>query len=505
LSTEEQAAEGKGGLLRQQEEIRIAAQRWNLEISKSYRIIDVSGTQVSESSEFRDLLETLKQPSVNGLVVAAIDRLMRPDDFSSFSVYDFFAKNHRYIWTPSSQIDVAEDSGFLEALVQGMMAGLDRRRILRNTQVAKEEKRKLGRCANAKITLPNGVNFDFVTGKWSFVEPYASRVREAFGLFLTGNYSIRHIAKILGYKSARTLYNHLRNPIWCGIREYRYRRGSEKYPSQNGRQSDRKRVLRDEPLIVKLGMEPLISEEDFQKAQELLETRRGEWKSARSKGSRFEATGLLYCHCGQRMYSKSARRSEGHDSYYCRSKHACKGCGSPSVKRETIDFTISSFVSDYFLKPAAMELLLKSVNERKDSGRLTANIERARAEIEQLGAKKRRLLSLAVSGAFSPEEIECEAKCIDADTTAWNATLRKAERDLAAMTIANSRNLALAIASVFAEFQHLQPSERKLLLRRFVSRVDISGDSITGIRMQIPDMSTKMCTRTGRGSWRRPA
>ena len=45
----------------------------------------------------------------------------------------------------------------MEALVSGMMAGLDRRRILRNTQTAKEENRKRGRCANAKITLPQGM------------------------------------------------------------------------------------------------------------------------------------------------------------------------------------------------------------------------------------------------------------------------------------------------------------------------------------------------------------
>jgi len=40
----------------------------------------------------------------------------------------------------------------MEALVCGMMAGLDRRRILQNTQTAKEENRKRGRCATARIT-----------------------------------------------------------------------------------------------------------------------------------------------------------------------------------------------------------------------------------------------------------------------------------------------------------------------------------------------------------------
>ena len=169
LSTEEQAQEGRAGLLRQQQEIRLAAERWNLEVVRMVEVTDVSGTQVLESREFQELLRSL--PEVDGVVMAAIDRLMRPDDFSSFSIYDHFLKQRKLIWTPSSRLDVHEDSGFMEALVSGMMAGLDRRRILRNTQTAKEENRKRGRCANAKITLPQGVDFDFKTGQWSWVEP----------------------------------------------------------------------------------------------------------------------------------------------------------------------------------------------------------------------------------------------------------------------------------------------------------------------------------------------
>jgi hypothetical protein len=182
---------------------------------------------------------------------------MRPDDFSCFSIYDYFLKQRKLIWTPSSRLDVHEDSGFMEALVSGMMAGLDRRRILRNTQTAKEENRKRGRCANAKITLPQGVDFDFKTGQWSWVEPWATRIKTAFDILVTTNRSVLSIARELGYGSDRALYNQLRNPIWTGYRVYTQKRG-EKRPSRNGRQADRKKIRRVEPLRVKLNIEPLV-------------------------------------------------------------------------------------------------------------------------------------------------------------------------------------------------------------------------------------------------------
>jgi DNA invertase Pin-like site-specific DNA recombinase len=305
LSTEEQAQEGRAGLLRQRQEIRLSAERWNLEIVRTVEVTDVSGTQVLESQEFQELLRSLSD--VDGVVVAAIDRLMRPDDFSSFSIYDHFLKQRKLIWTPSSRLDVHEDSGFMEALVSGMMAGLDRRRILRNTQTAKEENRKRGRCANAKITLPQGVDFDFKTGQWSWVEPWATRIKTAFDLLVTTQQSVLSIARQLGYASDRALYNQLRNPIWTGYRVYTQKRG-EKRPSRNGRQADRKKIRRVEPLRVKLDLEPLVSEEQFAQAQGILAQRRKSWISSRSEESRFEASGLLYCGCGERMYSKGSGR-----------------------------------------------------------------------------------------------------------------------------------------------------------------------------------------------------
>ncbi len=506
LSTEEQAQEGRAGLLRQHQEIRLSAERWNLEIVRIVEVTDVSGTQVLESQEFQELLHSL--PDVDGVVVAAIDRLMRPDDFSCFSIYDHFLKQRKLIWTPSSRLDVHEDSGFMEALVSGMMAGLDRRRILRNTQTAKEENRKRGRCANAKITLPQGVDFDFKTGQWSWVEPWATRIKTAFDILVTTNRSVLSIARELGYASDRALYNQLRNPIWMGYRVYTQKRG-EKRPSRNGRQTDRRKIPRVEPLQVKLNIEPLVSEEQFAQAQTILGQRRNSWISSRSEESRFEASGLLYCNCGQRMYSKGSgrcRRQKWLDIYYCRSQHkGGSGCGAPKLSREVTDYSLNALISEMFLQPIVLGSLIEKALEPPEQSPMHEMVAKAAIELERLKTEKQRLLSLTLKGVFSDEEVAAEARRIDAEIRSWSALASKDQQQKALRSAANLRETAQLIASVFVEYQFLSLKERKHLTRQLVKRIEVENKHFTAVTLSLPAPDAKIRTRTGRGSSQPPA
>ncbi len=505
LSTEEQAQEGRAGLLRQRQEIRLSAERWNLEVVRTVEVTDVSGTQVLESQEFQELLRSLAD--VDGVVIAAIDRLMRPDDFSSFSIYDYFLKQRKLIWTPSSRLDVHEDSGFMEALVSGMMAGLDRRRILRNTQTAKEENRKRGRCANAKITLPQGIDFDFKTGQWSWVEPWATRIKTAFDILVTTNRSVLSIAKELGYASDRALYNQLRNPIWTGYRVYSHKRG-EKRPSRNGRQADRKKIRRVEPLRVKLNIEPLVSEEQFAQAQMILGQRRKSWISGRSEESRFEGSGLLYCRCGERMYSKGSghcQRQKWLDIYYCRSQHkGGAGCGAPKLSREVADYSLNTLISEIFLDASVLGSLIEKALEPEGSP-IDEIVAKAASELERLRAEKQRLLSLTLKGVFSDEEVTTEARRINADTRSWTDLVSKDQQARALRSTANVRETTQLIASVFAEYQFLNLKDRKHLARQFVKRIEVVDRHFTAVTLTLPAPDAKLRSRTDRGSWLPPA
>src|SRR5690242_2872330 len=106
LSTEEQNAEGRAGLLRQREAVMLVAQRFSLEVVETIELIDVSGAQVRQNSEYQRTLKRLQDCDIDGLVIPSMDRLMRPDDFSSFAVLDVFMNYGKLLWTPQGPIDV---------------------------------------------------------------------------------------------------------------------------------------------------------------------------------------------------------------------------------------------------------------------------------------------------------------------------------------------------------------------------------------------------------------
>src|SRR4051812_17613019 len=106
VSTEEQASQDRAGLLRQREDIRVAAIRHGLHILKTVELVGVSGTSTFEAPEFQSMLLELALPEVDGVVVSAQDRLARPDTLGALAVFDPFLRFQKKIWTPSQVIDL---------------------------------------------------------------------------------------------------------------------------------------------------------------------------------------------------------------------------------------------------------------------------------------------------------------------------------------------------------------------------------------------------------------
>ena len=278
--------------------------------------------------------------------------------------FQFLRQTRRRFGRQAARLTPSQDAGYVLTLVQSLAAGLERRAIIRRTQVAKEEKRKLGRHVTGKATLPRGVTFVLQTGVWSYVEPYANQIKQAFTLLLRGR-SIRSIARELGTWTPRGLRLALSNPVWIGVRRYDQRRG-EKYPSKDGKQCGRKKIARAEPLEVRIALEPLITEEVFQRAQEILAAARTGWRSSRSEVSRFEGSGIFFCAiCGERIYSRSDHR-QGKDGYYiCKSRYnGGQGCGARHMRRDRADHTLAAAVSHVLTSPHAIQELMASFNQR---------------------------------------------------------------------------------------------------------------------------------------------
>jgi hypothetical protein len=193
------------------------------------------------------------------------------------------------------------------------------------------------------------------------------------------------------------------------------------------------------------------------------------------------------------MYSRPDARPGKHDQYYCKSQFPSGvGCGSPRMWRERLDFSIRSFVSEYFTKREALSSLLESLNSAPRLNSVTADIEKGKTELERLKAEKRRLLTLAIKSHFDDSQIEAESARIDSEAQSWGVFLGQAERQRESLSVADAKSVAGLLASTFAEFEFLGINERRKLLRQFLAKVYVRDGSIVKLAMRLPSSGTNL-------------
>jgi DNA invertase Pin-like site-specific DNA recombinase len=72
VSTDQQDVE------RQRRDVAAAARAHNLEITRTLELPNLSGTKMLSNTDVRRVLADLARPDIAGVVVSAIDRLVRP-------------------------------------------------------------------------------------------------------------------------------------------------------------------------------------------------------------------------------------------------------------------------------------------------------------------------------------------------------------------------------------------------------------------------------------------
>jgi hypothetical protein len=118
---------------------------------------------------------------------------------------------------------------------------------------------------------------------------------------------------------------------------------------------------------------------------------------------------------------------------------------------------------------------------RTDAGEVTT--AKAEMELGKLRKQREKLLKLSVQGMFTDAEIAKEMANIDDQTRTWAAV---AEGVKAAIRDLSPSQVAMEIASLLAEFQFLNLTEKKKLLTAMVGDITVTGNAITKLSLRIP-------------------
>jgi DNA invertase Pin-like site-specific DNA recombinase len=423
VSTASQAEEGRGGLARQHTVIRLTVERKGLDCLRVYELTDVSGTTVLQNPQILEILGLVKSGIIQGLVVADLDRLFRPDCPTDFAILQVFKDTGAVIHSGDIEYDLSSKHGLLFSHIRSAISGYELSLMKERQQGAKEEKRRAGKCPTNSLTLPLGVGYDRQNEKF-FWAPEIVKVQELFTLF--DSEGIRNYCELqrrTGIKHA-TIRVILRNPIYTGWRVIHSRRG-EKRVSRNGK-NYRVKVKRgaEDVIRVQVLSEPAISEEVFKRVGlEMERTKLNHIERFRSAMAVNLAAGVGVCaHCGEPLFCTSGKKSDGirHGYYQCKSNHylykqRLGGCKQPTLRQSDVDAAVMKFTGEFLTDPDRLTGIINdSVTRRKG---VVVALRGASSEDlhSELKRRDQRILAAYEAGAMSVDELRTRRESVRKD------------------------------------------------------------------------------------------
>jgi DNA invertase Pin-like site-specific DNA recombinase len=487
VSTEGQAAANKASIPAQRAANRRTAEVYGLEIYRSIEISDVSGAAVLHAPEIREMIELMRSPEIHGVVAKEFSRLMRPENFDDYALLQHFADTRTILYLPEGPIDLGSKMGRLMGGVRALFAGVECEEIRERVWGAKEAKRRRGENPQSEITLPYGVGYNKDRG-W-FYTPSAEKVREAFRLLLAGNIGYNEISKRAGV-TATGLRIILRNPIYTGWRVIDQKRDTSpsglKFKS-DGRQGDRAKIRRapDEIIRLKVIEEGLVSEDDFQQAQYIMDTKKkNHWRTNPNHVSPYAYHGHLSCaDCKEVVYTYSSK--QGGKYYVCKAKQYPKlaghKCATTYMRRDLLEPQLDVLFGARLTDPTLLRELVQEHERRMGDPVSTTALARVETEISTLGAKRERVLSAFFDGVISGPERDSRLAVIEAE-------LKVNQGLVAQHTPAPpiSTDVLDSISWAFHDWEFLSVEDKRRVLACTAANVEVSNNSIHGVYINLP-------------------
>ena len=512
VSTEGQAADGRAGIPAQRAANQRTAAQYGLEIIKTINLEDVSGAAVLHTPEITELLRLMESPDIHGVVAKEFSRLMRPENYLDYGLLQTFADTNTVLYLPEGPIDFRSKSGRLLGTIRAAIAGLERSEILERVWAAKEEKRRAGKHPQNLNSLPYGVGYERQKGRW-YYKPEAEKVKAAVRMFLSGETSYWSVGKKLDIAPCN-LRIILRNPIYTGWRVYTQKRnpspGAIRIKS-DGRQGDRPKIPRsaDEIISVKV-LEPLISTEDFERLQRILDLKKqNHWRSNPDYDHRFTYHGFLRCGgCGNLIYTHVRHP---HDWYVCKSRTTCERrmreqrgldpCRNPYMRRERLEQQIDQLFSDRLMDRRFLGQIASDYENHSTGNEPRTELLRIQKQIEGLKNKHKRVLDAYFDNLIQSDERDCRIQEIEKDVRFYQDLALKSGQS---STQLSSEKLADAFGP-FHEWEFLSMEDRRRLLQSIVPEIHVRDYEVVGLSLLADSVSRNEMTRTGRDSSPPPA
>ena len=493
VSTEGQADADRAGIPAQREANRRAAKAYGLTIVRSIEIVDVSGAAVLSSPQMQELLRLMESPEIHGVVTKEFSRLMRPEKFTDYALLQQFTDTGTILYLPDGPIDLASKSGRLLGTIRAAVAGLERREILERMNDAKESMRRAGKHAGGESSLPYGVAYSPKAG-WSY-NADAEKVRTAFRLFLAGESSYTVLSQKLHIPRTNVRFI-LENPIYTGWRVYREKRdpSAAGYVSApGGAQGYRRKIRRTSDEVIRVQvMDPIVSEADFNRVQQIIERKRQKhWRSYADAPNRYTYNGFLVCgDCSNLLYTHTAKD----EFYVCKSRNtrearirAVRGlvpCSNRYMLRKKLEPKIDVLLGE---KLRERDFLLRVIDEFNARAQKATNISATeRSVIDKklatLEGKRQRILEAFFDGAIDKRERDDRTVQVEAEISAFRKILLET---IPAVADVKTQDAIESALEPFAEWEFLAREDKRALLAVFCPEIQVDRYVVKSLMLNL--------------------
>jgi Site-specific recombinases, DNA invertase Pin homologs len=495
VSTQEQAEEGYS-IDAQIATIIAQCEREGKRVVKIYADRGVSGKSAANRPELQQLLEDSKLGLFSEVIVWKTSRMSRSvkDLLEIVQALELQSVTFKSLTEP---YDTSTPSGRLMMSLLGSIGEFERTTIIENVKLGQKARVKSGlSCGNTRLLGYRGVE-NKKDVPLVVVPDEALIVSKIFRMYVSEGKGYKAIANALNRDGYRTIRGNLfgivsikeiiANKFYCGYVSW------GQHPNWN---TTRRRNKDPNHLSVKGKHESIISEDDWNLAQQIRATRSD--KYPRSYSGEFPLTGLIRCpQCGYGMVAARTVNTlkDGTKKsirYYSCGQFRNKGssaCSANSVRADEAEKYVFSRIKEVLNNENVLKKLVATLNERRTAviNPLEEESQALKDQLSKCSKRKDRYFDLYADGTFSKDDLT--EKIVDIDKTVEE--LNKREVEIAKEIKLNSAEDIPyeIIKKVMENFNFLilnaDKQKRKFFLQLIIDKITVGDDhKIDSINIQ---------------------
>lgn len=413
----------------------------------------------------KEMIKEIEKGGIDKVVVYKLDRLSRSQLDTLYLIEKVFLANNTDFVSMSENFDTSTPFGRAMIGILAVFAQLEREQIKERMGMGKEARAKEGKWGGGAYH-PIGYTYNKDDDLLEIDKYEAMQIRELFELFLKGT-PVRTIARIFDEKGythkygkwdARRMKRILKNRDYLGYIKYR-------------------------DTYYKADHDPIISEDIFEQAQELLRQRKEQYEqfNQRTNTQTTYLGGLLYCkRCGGK-YCKTRGGSARYGyiyyySCYSRNKKVKEMVKDPNCKNKNWKVSeLDSIVLNEIQKLSIDPEYINTLREKPVNTESSDTIRIIEDQLLAIDNQISRFMDLYGIGKFTIEQVSKKIDPLNEKRSALEKELNKLNEERGAI----SEEKALEIIESFEDVIEAGDfDEIRLVIESLIYNIELDEDNV---------------------------